>query len=327
MELIFKWLNILFFKYLERLNLRVFVKSASFETLGLLHVQSNFSSLFKKLLSNHPELGKDFPKLSANIDVSCLFRYSLPLFKQDASMFVLSILFKRLLKQHFWSLSLTATISSFLLTLPRPIIEEKPNLNFLSLSISSTVATTFRTLVKVFISFFKSFVPEWTSKKIQFLLNTWLDIINNIFNCCTRIGFVLILAWFFLGDSGTCQMLNHRITKHDDTSFCWHWVRIWLICGPVLFWFVCWISSFSIYFVYSILYLSFCGGRILNGKQWKVTNRFKQTVDWFSFVYFQAPNVELNFLLQEIWVLFPEQWQYNYFPALYFRFFIFIEWS
>ena len=198
MELIFKWLNILFFKYLERLNLRVFVKSASFETLGLLHVQSNFSSLFKKLSSNHPELGKDFPKLSANIDVSCLFRYSLPLFKQDASMLVLSILFKRLLKQHFWSLSLTATISSFLLTLPRPIIEEKPNLNFLSLSISSTVATTFRTLVKVFISFFKSFVPEWKNKKIQFLLNTWLDIINNIFNCCTRIGFVLIFALFFL---------------------------------------------------------------------------------------------------------------------------------
>lgn len=153
----------------------------------------------------------------------------------------------------------------------------------------------------------------------------YLVVINNIFSCCSRTCFDL--DTIFLWSSGICQMFYRIITNYDGTTLCWHWVRSWLVCGRVLFWLFCWISSFSIYFVYSILYLSFCGGRILNGKRWKVTNRFKQTVDWLPFVYFQAPNVELNFLLQEIWVLFPERWQYNYFPVLYFRFFIFIEWS
>ena len=101
MELIFKWENIIFFEYLERFNLRVTVKSASFEVLGLMHIQSKFSSLFKKLSSNHPELTRDFLKLSANIDVNCLFRCSLPLFKQDASILLLSTKSKPLLKQYF----------------------------------------------------------------------------------------------------------------------------------------------------------------------------------------------------------------------------------
>ena len=101
MELIFKWENIIFFEYLERFNLRVTVKSASFEVLGLMHIQSKFSSLFKKLSSNHPELTRDFLKLSANIDVPCLFRFSLPLFKQDASILLLSTKSKPLLKQYF----------------------------------------------------------------------------------------------------------------------------------------------------------------------------------------------------------------------------------
>ena len=101
MELIFKWENIIFFEYLERFNLRVTVKSASFEVLGLMHIQSKFSSLFKKLSSNHPELTRDFLKLSANIDVPCLFRCSLPLFKQDASILLLSTKSKPLLKQYF----------------------------------------------------------------------------------------------------------------------------------------------------------------------------------------------------------------------------------
>ena len=70
----------MFFKYLDRFNQRVFVKSASFEAfvksasfeaLGLMHIQSKFSLLFKKLSSNHPELIKVFLKLSANIDVPC----------------------------------------------------------------------------------------------------------------------------------------------------------------------------------------------------------------------------------------------------------------
>ena len=101
MELIFKWENIIFFEYLERFNLRVTVKSASFEVLGLMHIQSKFSSLFKKLSSNHPELTRDFLKLLANINVPCLFRCSLPLFKQDASILLLSTKSKPLLKQYF----------------------------------------------------------------------------------------------------------------------------------------------------------------------------------------------------------------------------------
>ena len=119
-------------------------KSDSFKALGLIHIQSKFLSLFKNLLSNHPELTNDFLKLSANIDMLCLFRCSLPLFKQDALMLLLSTKSKHLLRQYFQSLSLTATISSVLSTCSRPIIEEKPNLIFLSLSISSMLATTFR---------------------------------------------------------------------------------------------------------------------------------------------------------------------------------------
>ena len=141
MELTLKWQNITFFEYLERFNLRVTVKSASFEVLGLMHIQSKFSSLFKKLSSNHPELTRDFLKLSANIDVICLFRCSLPLFKQDASILLLSTKSKPLLRQYFWSLPLTAIISWVLSTSSRQIIEEKPNLIFLSVSISSTVAS------------------------------------------------------------------------------------------------------------------------------------------------------------------------------------------
>ena len=119
MELIFKWENIIFFKYLERFNLRVIVKSASLEVLGLMHLQSKFSSLFKKLSSNHPEQTRYFLKLSANIDVPCLFRCSLPLFKQDTSILLLSIKSKPLLRQYFWSLSFTAIIPSVLSTSSR----------------------------------------------------------------------------------------------------------------------------------------------------------------------------------------------------------------
>ena len=130
MELMFKWENILFFEYLGRSNVRVYVKSASFEALGLMHIQSKFSSLFKKLPSNHPKLTRDFLKLSANIDVPCLLKCSFPLFKQHASILLLSTTSKSSLKQYFQSMSLTATISSDLSTSSRPIIEEKPNLIF-----------------------------------------------------------------------------------------------------------------------------------------------------------------------------------------------------
>ena len=101
MELIFKRANIIVFKYLERFNLRVSVKSAPFEVLRLIYIQSKFLLLFKKLLSNHHELTRDFLKLSANINVSCLFRCSLPLFKQDASILLLSIKSKPLLRQYY----------------------------------------------------------------------------------------------------------------------------------------------------------------------------------------------------------------------------------
>ena len=89
----------MFFEYLERFNLRVTVKSASFEVSGLMHIQFKFSSLFKKLLSDHLELPRDFLKLSANIDVPCLFGCSLPLFKQDALILLLSTKSKPSLRQ------------------------------------------------------------------------------------------------------------------------------------------------------------------------------------------------------------------------------------
>ena len=91
----------MFFEYLERFNLRVSAKSASFEVLGLKHMKSKFSSLFKKLSSYHPDLTRDFLKLSDNIDVPCLFRCSVPLFKQDASILLLSTKSKPLLRQYF----------------------------------------------------------------------------------------------------------------------------------------------------------------------------------------------------------------------------------
>ena len=59
---------------------------------------------------------RDFLKLSADIDVPCLFRCSLPLFKQDVSILLLSTKSKLLFRQYFWSLSLTTKISSVLST-------------------------------------------------------------------------------------------------------------------------------------------------------------------------------------------------------------------
>ena len=130
MELMFKWENMLFFEYLGRSKLRVYVKFVSFKALGLMHIQSKFSSLLKKLSSNHPKLTRDFLKLSANIDVPSLHKCSFPLFKQHASILLLSTTSKPSLKQYFQSMSLTANISSDLSTSSRPIIEEKPNLIF-----------------------------------------------------------------------------------------------------------------------------------------------------------------------------------------------------
>ena len=44
-------------------------------------------------------------------------------------------------------------------------------------------------------------------QKVRFFSNTWLDIINNFFSCCTTICFDL--NEIFLGNSGTCQMFNY----------------------------------------------------------------------------------------------------------------------
>ena len=94
-------------------------------------------------------------------------------------------------------------------------------------------------------------ICSWMNKqKIQFLPNTWLDIINNIFSFCTTICFDFDTS--FLLNSGTCQMFKHRIAKYHETIL------------------VCWISSFSSYFVYSIWFLSFCGGRILKDERWNL---------------------------------------------------------
>ena len=90
-----------------------------------------------------------------------------------------------------------------------PIIEEKPNLIFLSFIISSMVATTFRIL-----DFGHGVYPisqvicsRMKKQKVRFFSNTWLDIINNFFSCCTTICFDL--NEIFLGNSGTCQMFNY----------------------------------------------------------------------------------------------------------------------
>ena len=50
-------------------------------------------------------------------------------------------------------------------------------------------------------------------QKILFLQNAWLDTINDIFSCCTRICFDLDLI--FLGISGTCQIFNNRMDNYD----------------------------------------------------------------------------------------------------------------
>ena len=141
----------MFFEYLERCNLRVSVKPTSYESLGLMHIQFKFLSLFNKLSSNHHGLIRNIAKLSANIYVPCLFRCSVPLFKarcidiaiiNKEKPFTQTIFLKSVTYSHnFISLSASS----------RPIIEENPNLVFLSLSISLMVETTLRILIMVFI--------------------------------------------------------------------------------------------------------------------------------------------------------------------------------
>ena len=110
----------------------------------------------------------------------------------------------------------------------------KPNLIFLSLSISLTVATTFRILVMLFIPLIIHLFPNERAKNpVSCQYMVWYA------SCCTRICFDLNMT--FLGNSRSCQMFNYRISNYDSTVLRWHWIRIWLICGGGLFWFVCWI--------------------------------------------------------------------------------------
>ena len=64
-------------------------------------------------------------------------------------------------------------------------------------------------------------------------------------------------------------MFYHIITNYDGTTRCWHWVRSWLVCGRVLFWFFCWISSFSIHFI-QIFFFKFTFKLL-----WKVSSNFQ----------------------------------------------------
>ena len=147
-------------------------------------------------------------------------------------------------------------------------------------------------------------------QKIRFLQNTWLDIIKNIFSCYIRICFDLDII--FLGNFGTCQIFNYRID--DDYQLWWHY----FLTQSIHFIVVVFYSDlflelffFSICLVYTIWFISFCGGRILNNKRWKVMNRFKLLLVSKSesvVFYFQAGNVELRFSFQEIQLLFPEPW-------------------
>ena len=95
----------------------------------------------------------------------------------------------------------------------------------------------------------------------------YLVVINNIFSCCSRTCFDL--DTIFLWSSGICQMFYHIITNYDGTTLCWHWVRSWLVCGRVLFWLFCWISSFSIYFI-QIFFFKFTFKLL-----WKVSFNFQ----------------------------------------------------
>ena len=144
-------------------------------------------------------------------------------------------------------------------------------------------------------------------QKVRFLQNTWLDIIKNIFSCYIRICFDLDII--FLGNFGTCQIFNYRIANYDDT-ICWHRVFHFFV---VVFFSDSFLELFffPIYLVYTIWFVFFCGGRILNNKRWKVINRFKLLLVSKSksvVFYFQARNVELSFIFQEIQLLFQERW-------------------
>ena len=181
----------------------MFVKSASFEALGLMHIQPKFSSLFRKLSSNHPELTRDFLKLSANINVPGLFRCSLPHFKQDASILLLSTKSKPLFKQYFRSLSLTARISSDLST--------SSQLNFSFIVYFLDGGNNIPNFVHSVYPISKVICSRMNMQKVRFPPNTWLDIINS---CCTRI--CSDLDMIFLGNFETCQIFNYRIANYDD---------------------------------------------------------------------------------------------------------------
>ena len=156
---------------------------------------------------------------------------------------------KALPKQCFSDLSLTATISSVLSMSPQSIIEKRRNLTLFIVHFldGDNNLQNFSHGLYVICNV----ICSWMNKqKIQFLPNTWLDIINNIFSFCTTICFDFDTS--FLLNSGTCQMFKHKIAKYHETIL------------------VCWISSFSSYFVYSIWFLSFCGGRILKDERWNL---------------------------------------------------------
>ena len=159
-------------------------------------------------------------------------------------------------------MSLIATTFSVFSASPQSIIEEKPDSIFISLTISSTVATTFRTLVKVPSPFLSNLFLNEQAKKSDFFRIPGSNLQLLLPD--------LFWSWHdFSLKFWDLPMFYHIITNYDRTTRCWHWVRSWLVCGRVLFWVFCWISCFSIYFI-QIFFFKFTFKLL-----WKVSFNFR----------------------------------------------------
>ena len=117
-----------------------------------------------------------------------------------SEILLLSTKSKPLLKQCFWSMSLTVKASSVFSTSRQTNHNcRKPNLFFLSLSISLTRASNFCTLVMVFIPLIHSICSWMDQQNIWLPTNTCFNVITNILSFCTRI--CLDINMVFIGYS------------------------------------------------------------------------------------------------------------------------------
>ena len=119
--------------------------------------------VFWHTLAKGSDFQKDltkFLKLFAKHEELRLFRWSLPLFKHDLSMLLLSMKDKPLLLQKRWSLSLILTISSLKSWSYILIKLDMTTLGGFCLSYSSISFTSFLIFFTVLISFSISLVPQ-----------------------------------------------------------------------------------------------------------------------------------------------------------------------